>query len=248
VIDAALSDMNDMRARLGDVEKTKLDLHLEALRDVERRIKGLGAEALPACNQSLGSVSGVDATRLYDPGHFPEVLRAQLDLAVQAMACGLTKVAVVQASQHTSELIMSRFPGTPIYKPGFDMRSHQASHYGVSSDPKFDEYVKQRTWFATAFAHVLEQLAARPEGSGTMLDHSLVLLCSEISDGNTHSHDDMPFVLAGGGGGTIRTGRLLDYGGRRHSDLLGSIAHAMGETSIQTYGQGGMGLLPGLLA
>lgn len=75
-----------------------------------------------------------------------------------------------------------------------------------------------------------------------------MLLCSEISDGNTHSHDDMPFILAGGAGGALRTGRLFDTAGRRHSDLLGTIAHAMGDTSITTYGQGGQVLLPGLLA
>jgi hypothetical protein len=248
VIDAALGDMNDLRSRLGDLEKAKLDLHLEALRDVERRVKGLGAAALPACNQSLGSISSIDTSQLYEPAQFPQVLRAQIDLVVQAMACGLTKVGVVQASQHTSELIMSRFAGSPLYQPNYDMRSHQASHYGVSNDPKFTEYVKQRTWFVEQFAYLLDQLKARPEGAGTMLDNSLVLLCSEISDGNTHSHDDMPFILAGGAGGALRTGRLFDYGGRRHSDLLGTIAHATGDTGITTYGQGGQGLLPNLLA
>lgn len=248
VIDAALGDMNDLRARLGDVEKSKLDLHLEALRDVERRIKGLAVDALPACDQTLGSVGAVDGSRLFDPGHFPAVLRAQIDLVVQAMACGLTKVGVVQASQHTSELIMSRFPSTPLYKPSFDMRSHQASHYGEPLDPKFAEYVKQRTWFMEQVAYLLDQLKARPEGSGTMLDHSLVFVCSEISDGNTHSHDDMPFFLAGGAGGAIRTGRLVELPGRRHSDLLGTIARAMGDGGISTYGQGGSGLLTNVLA
>ena len=145
IIDAALGDMNDLRARLGDVEKAKLDLHLEALRDVERRVKGLASGALPACNQSLGSAAAIDTSRLYDPSQFPEILRAQIDVAVQAMACGLTKVAVVQASQHTSELIMSRFPATPhlpaelrhAQSPGIALRSgdrpevrglHEAAH------------------------------------------------------------------------------------------------------------------------
>lgn len=248
VIDAALGDLNDLRARLGDVEKSKLDLHLQALRDIERRIQGLGAEALPSCNQSLGSVGQIDAARLYDPSQFPAILRAQIDLMVQAMACGLTKVGVVQASQHTSELIMSRFAGTPLYKPNFDMRSHQASHYGQSSDAKFPEYVHQRTWFVEQFAYLLDALAARPEGSGTMLDNSVVLCCSEVAEGNTHSHDDMPFVVAGKAGGALRTGRHFDFGGRRHADLLGSIAHAMGDAQVTTYGQAGQGLLPGLFA
>lgn len=248
VIDAVLDDMNDLRGRIGTVEKAKLDLHVEALRDVERRIKGLGGEVLPSCNQTLGSVGAIDGTRLYDPAQFPDVLRAQLDLMVQAMACGLTKVGVVQASQHTSELVMSRFAGTPLYQPNYDMRSHQASHYGQSSDPKFGAYVQQRTWFVAQLAYLLDALAARPDGAGTMLDTSLVLFCSEVSDGNTHSHDDMPFIVAGGAGGALRTGRLLDYGGRRHADLLGTIARAMGDTSVTTFGQGGQGLLTNMLA
>lgn len=248
VIDAALGDLTDLRGRLGDVERAKLDLHLEALRDVERRVKGLGAEALPACDQSPGSVAKIDPARLYDPAQFSQVLRAQIDVAVQAMACGLTKVAVVQASQHTSELVMSRIGGSPMYKPSSDMRSHQASHYGQPSDSKFDEYVKQRTWFVEQFAYVLDQLKARPEGAGTMLDSSVVLLCSEISDGNTHSHDDMPFILAGRAGGALRTGRLFDLPGRRHSDLLGTIARAMGDSSVHSFGQGGQGLLANVLA
>jgi len=57
-----------------------------------------------------------------------------------------------------------------------------------------------------------------------MLDHSLVLACTEVCDGNTHGHDDMPFVLAGGGRGRIRTGQLFDFGYRRHADLLMTIA------------------------
>ena len=80
-----------------------------------------------------------------------------------------------------------------------------------------------------------------------MLDESLVLLCSEISDGNTHLHDDMPFVLAGGGSGTIRTGQVMNVGYRRHGDLLVAIANAMGD-GIGSFGDASSGPLPGLLA
>ena len=140
---------------------------------------------------------------------------------VQAMACGLTRVGVIQASQHTSELIMSRFPGTPMYDPNFDMRSHQASHYGAAHDRRAPRVRRVRAAGArggsSSSRTCSAQLAARPEGDGTMLDNSLVLLCSEICDGNTHSHDDMPFILAGGGGGAIRTGRCWTFGYRRHA-------------------------------
>ena len=169
---------------------------------------------------------------------------------VQAMACNLTRVGTLQASHHTSELIMSRFPDTELYDAGYDMRSHQASHYGASHDfghREFAEYVKQRRWFAGQLAYLLEQLQSRPEADGTMLDYSLVLLCTEVCDGNTHQHDNMPFVLAGGAGGRMAGGRLLDFGTRRHSDLLVSIANAMGD-GLRSFGQESNGGLPGLLA
>jgi hypothetical protein len=137
-----------------------------------------------------------------------------------------------------------------MYDPLFDMRSHQASHYGASHDlakREYLAYVRQATWWTEQFAYLLAQLAARPEGDGTMLDYSLVLACTEVCDGNTHGHDDMPFILAGGGGGKIRTGRLLDVGYRRHGDLFVAIANAMGDP-LTGFGDASSGALPGLLA
>lgn len=245
VLDTAFADLEGMRRRAGDVEKAKLDLHLEALRDVEKRVKGLGAVPTASCQNPRIDTAGITSQTLNEAATFPQILRAQSDLMVQAMACGLTRVGVLQCSQHTSELIMSRFAGTPLYRPSFDMRSHQASHYGDPGDSKFADYTAQRTWFVAQAAYVLEQLAARPEGSGTMLDHSLVVICSEVSDGNTHSHDNMPFVVCGKGGGAVRTGRILDAGGRRHGELWVSLARAMG-ANLGSFGSGG-GPLPGVL-
>ncbi len=94
---------------------------------------------------------------------------------------------------------------------------------------------------------LLDELAALPKDGATMLDHSLVLLATEVCDGNTHAHDDMPFVLAGGGSGSVRTGRLLQFGYRRHADLLLAIAHAMGDR-LGGFGDASSGPLPGLLA
>jgi hypothetical protein len=245
ILDTAIADLNDLKAGLGDTEKSKLDLHLDALREVEKQINAIPSSA--QCSDALPNVTKIDGTRIYDPGQFPDVLRGQMDVLVQAMACGMTQVGVIQSSQHTSELIMSRFPNTSLYTPNYDMRSHQASHYGQSSDPKFSSYVLQRAWFASQLAYLLDQLQQRPDGAGTMLDSSLVLMCTEVAEGNTHSHDDMPFVLAGGGNGTIRSGRLSDLGYRRHADLLLAIARAMGD-SAQSFGDASAGPLPGLLA
>jgi hypothetical protein len=269
-LDTSIADLMDLRAALGTAERTRLDVHLDALHEVQDRLRAMtpmvspSADAGPMVTLADASVRPPPSLRcdspsmafdaptgagLFAPENFPAVLRAQIDTMVLAMACGMSRVGVIQGSQHTSELIMSRFRDTEMYDPGFDMRSHQASHYGARQDRSnrlFTDYVKQVRWWVSQFAYLVEQLKSRPEGDGTMLDHSLVLLCSEVSDGNTHSHQDMPFVLAGRGGGCVSTGRAMSFDGRRHGDLLATIAQAMG-ADVPTWGDSGTGALPGLM-
>lgn len=252
LLDAMTADLGELRAKLGSVEKTRLDIHLESIREVERRVGGGEVVALPeaSCSEPRLDTGGFTDGQLYEPERFPAILKAQMDLMVLAMSCGLTRVGTIQASHHTSELIMSRFPGTEMHDPGYDMRSHQASHYGSRHDlghREFRDFVAQRRWFAAQYAYLLEQLASRPEGDGTMLDHSLVVLVTEVCDGNTHSHDDMPIVVAGRGGGKVNPGRLLDVGYERHGRLWISIAHAM-EQYIDAFGDASYGALPRVLA
>ncbi|MEZ4410929.1 MAG: DUF1552 domain-containing protein [Polyangiales bacterium] len=258
VLDNAIAEVRDLRGRLDDRARSKLDVHLDALTEVRGRVARVGpmpatdagtTAPMASCDNPTLTFTHPGAAGLVAPENFPAILRAQIDVMVQAMACGLSRVGVIQGSQHTSELIMSRFRDTEMYDAGFDMRSHQASHYGARQDRSnrlFTDYLKQRRWWVTQFAYLLEQMRARPEGDGTMLDHSLVLLCSEVSDGNTHSHQDMPFVLAGRGGGCVTPGRVLDAGGRRHGDLLAAIARAMG-ADVNGWGDASSAALPGLL-
>ena len=97
------------------------------------------------------------------------------------------------------------------------------------------------------FAYLLQELESRPEGSGTMLDNSIVVLCSEVSDGNTHSFDNIPFVIAGNGGGMLRSGKLLEYNKKPHADLWITLAAAMGE-NLSQFGEDGTGILEGILS
>lgn len=251
VIDGAKAELASLRAKLGGSEAKKLDLHLEALREVEQRVKPMQDTPPPAsCANPVIDLSRFTDGQLYDASKFGDILRAQIDVMVTAMACGLTKVGTLQASMHTSELILSRMPGTEMYEPGFDMRSHQASHYGDRHDLSKREvkaYLAQRRWFVAQFAYLLDELKKRPDGAGTMLDTSLVLLCTEVCDGNTHLHDDMPFVLAGRAGGRVNPGRLVQHGYVRHGALLAAIAHAMGQP-VAGWGQDNGGPLGGVLS
>lgn len=254
ILDVHLAELEELRSRLGMAEQRKLALHLESLRSVERSLSRTEMPLPPAeppiasCEDPVLTYDVSDTTR-FDASVFGRILDAQVDVMVQAMACGLTRVGVVQGGHHTSELIMSRIPGSEMYDPGFDMRSHQASHYGARHDRSnrnFVDYLAQRRWWVGKYRALLERLAAIPEGDGNMLDYTLVLLCTEVSDGNTHSHHDMPFVLAGNAGGTIATGRVMETGGRRHGDLLAAIATALGEP-LAGFGWESREALPGLI-
>jgi hypothetical protein len=248
VIDGVLADMKRLQGDLGSVEKQKLDVHLDALREVEKRIKNVQMPSA-SCDKPSIDTSTINDQNLEDSARFPDILKAQIDLMVLAMSCGLTDVGTIQASHHTSDLVMSRFPNTEMYDPNFDMRSHQASHYGAAHDfqkKEFKAFVAQIRWWVSQFAYLVGALKAQPEGGGTMLDNTLLLLCSEICDGNTHLHDNMPFVLAGRAGGALQTGRLLDYSGQRHANLLLSIAHATGQM-WPSFGDASSGGLSGLL-
>lgn len=251
VLDGVKGDLDSLRAQLGGTEAARLDLHLEAVREVEARLQGgsSGGAATASCETPALDYTPLVGNELYDQSLFPDILRAQIDLMVLAMSCGRTQVGVIQGSHHTSELIMSRFPGTEMYDPSYDMRSHQASHYGASHDwskREFSAFVAQRRWWVSQLAYLLEQLDAREEGDGTMLDYSLVVLCTEVCDGNTHLHDNMPFLLAGGAGGAMGGGRLLSYWGHRHADLWTSVARATGQ-DLWSFGEACAGPLYGLM-
>ncbi len=249
VLDAHAADLADLRARVAGRERARLELHLDAVRELERRLEPL-AEMPPgdACADAPPSVRAIDQAALYAPEQYPALLRAQTDVLVAAMACGLTRVGVIQNSHHTTDLMMSAFPGSEMAAITPYMRSHEASHYGARhdlADAKYASFVAQRRWFVERYAALLDALAARPEGDGTMLDHTLVLLCTEVCDGNTHQHHDMPFILAGGQAGGVRGGRL-HRADRRHGDLYAAMAGALGHR-IDRFGDAGAGPLPGLL-
>ena len=238
LVDHLHAETKSLRTGLGGVEADKLDLHLDALSELQGRLQG----AAGTCDDPGLDTVGISDDTLSSPEHFPDLLRAQLDLAVLASSCGLTRVSTIQWAHHTSDLLMSRFSGTAMHDPDDDMRSHQASHYGASHDPgsrEFAAFLAQRQWWVSQYAGLLARLDSIPEGSGTMLDHSLVVLCTEVCDGNLHEHHDMPFVVAGG---SLGTGRFHDVGYRRHGDLFTSLARALGD-DIGSYGDGSAGPL-----
>ncbi len=235
VLDFVAEDFKQLNGRIGGPDKQKLDAHLSAIREVERR---LSVTIQPSADCKRPSVvnpmGGVNSN-----ANFPAVGKLQMDLLTMAFTCDLTRVATLQWGSAQSGSTFNWLNST--------MSHHPMSH--LTDADSVAQLIRIQTWFMEQLAYLGGALDAAIEPGGTMLDNAAVLSCSEVAVGNTHSFVDMPFVQLGGCGGAIKTGRLVKYSNAPHNDLFTSIMNAMG---IAATGFGdpmfSRGPLPGLVA
>ena len=234
VLDVVMRQFERTRRKVAPEDRQKLDAHALMVRDIERRLQ--------APQPGERCVVGPQPPVLNpdDENLMAQHTDLQIDLAIAALACDQTRIATLQMSSGANNI---RFPHLNSHQD-----DHQLSHAGPGAADEKEEWAMRQTWYATKFLRLLDGLAAIPEGDATLLDHCLILWTSELAQGSTHSHDNMPFLLAGSAGGAIRTGRYLDFRGANHNGLLISIAHAFGQ-NVETFGDPRYcnGALPGLV-
>jgi hypothetical protein len=217
VLDTVQSQFKSVSARVSSADQQKLEAHLTLVRDLETRM----ASGSAASNGSKSCVAPAVPVAL-DPDSeddMPIIAGLHLDMLATAFACDLTRIASFQISTSLNRI---RYPWLDSMGEG-----HSLSHQGPSDANAFKELVSRQTWHSQMLANFLTRLSQIPEGSGTVLDNTLVLWGNEVSQGNTHSHFSIPF-LAAGGGWYFRTGRSLRYENASHNDLLVSVLNAMG--------------------
>lgn len=252
VLDCAKSDLAALQTRLGQTERLKLDTHLESLRAVEARIRNAAQQtegmcADPSWNGGASPWKIPDGYNSYPPYYnrddqFSIVGRLQMDTVALALACDLTRSISLQWSHPVSSTDLSR-------ETGVTTRHHDASHFDENSAASVEQFSKLQSWYCEQFAYLLNALRQQPTPDGkTLLDHTLVLLHSELGHSSRHDHHDMPFVLAGHGAG-LAGGRFLNYSNSNngqnesHAKLLVSIANAMG-IPVDSFGYTGHGTGP----
>jgi hypothetical protein len=215
VVDAVLDDYKATRALLGAEDQTKLDAHLSALADLERRLGQLGA------------ATGCQPPTRTEAGNFSETGTAMLDLISAALGCNLTRVATLQWETGQGS---NRFSSL-----GTERAHHDLSHDGNSETATQDILTNINKFYAEQFAALLTRMSAVVELDGkSLLDHSAVLWVHEVDTGNDHTYDNMPYVMAGSAGGAFETGRYLKFDKKPHGELFLSIMNSMGlaETSF----------------
>jgi hypothetical protein len=228
VLDAVIANYTQLNPRLGALDKAKLDEHLSNVRDLESRVTA-----------TTGSVGGNCAEPAMPTGDymmaasFPAVAKLQIDLLVSAMTCDQVRVGSLQFENSVGQAIFSWVD------PTITRGHHDMSHDDDSNADTMEKLTKINIWYAQQLNYLMTALAAVPEptanGMGTMLDNTVIVWCNELSKGNVHSHSPQPFVLAGGAGGALQTGRFLQFDQTPHNNLLVSLVNMMGG-NLTTYG------------
>ena len=193
ILDSLVREVADFQRVLGPGDRTKVTQYLEAIRDVERRIRLAEAQShreLPELARPSGGI----------PDTFEEHARVMLDLQVLAFQADLTRVVTFMMSREVSP---RTYPELGIPDPHHGLSHHQNRPEQMAKLAKLNRHhVEQLAYF-------MEKLAATPDGDGTLLDQVLIQYGCGISDGNQHLHVNLPVLVAGGAAGAVSGGRHL---------------------------------------
>jgi hypothetical protein len=195
ILDYVAGDVDRLAGGLGASDRGKLNEYLEAIRDIERRIQMAEEQNATVTLPAMDRPTSI-------PEEFDEHARLMMDLMVIAYQTDMTRVVSCMFAREASNRSY-RSIGVPD-------GHHSVTHH--DGDPaKIEKVVKINHLHAQTFAYLLQKMQSTPDGDGTLLDHAMMLYGSSISDGNAHTHDDLPLVLVGGACGQIKGGRHLRF-------------------------------------
>lgn len=207
VLDQVLEDARRLRPQVGSDDRRKLDEYLESIRSIEQRIeRASNEERLEGWKPTLDKPNMARPPEDL-PQEIPAHMRLMLDLIVLAFQMDKTRIATCMLNNDLSQMNFG-------FLEGVQGSLHlDLTHNG--RDPALEAmYLKTNQFHTQQFAYLIKRLKAIDEGGQSLLDNSLLMLCSNLFDGDKHQADQMPIVLAGRGGGSLRSGRVLDYLGR----------------------------------
>lgn len=237
VLDLVKDDLKKVEANVGAADKKLLEEHAQFVRDMEKELK----------EQKAATNVGHAVPKL-DPGikrvndNMPQISKTQLDLLVNSFVADFTRVATYQI---TNSVGMPRMKWL-----GINEGHHELSHEPDSNEKAQEKLVKINRWYCEQVAYLAKRLSETPEpgGNGSLLDNTLIVWTNELGKGNSHTHDNIPFILVGGGL-NFKMGRSLKYRREPHNRLLMSFAHAFGH-HIKSFGNASYckdGVLTGLV-
>ena len=222
VLDELREDLATVSSALPAEDRRILEEHAALVRGFEKEMASHHAEvahAVPVLEQGI----------VEQNDQMPKISRMQIELVVASLAADFTRVASLQYTNSVGQPHMKWL--------GIEEGQHDLSHEPNSNEAAQEKLTKINTWYAGEVAHLAKRLAETPEpgGQGSLLDHTTILWTNELGEGNSHSLDDIPWLMVGNGLG-FTMGRCLDFKGVPHNRLHLAIAHAMGHTGLVRFG------------
>jgi hypothetical protein len=226
MLDLVLGGAKDLRGTLSRSDQHKLDEYLDGVRSLERRIASIEARQSEAAKAASGESaakhratdSAPIAVVIPEGDKRSEYMQVMCDLTVLAFQADITRV---------STYIGSTPNGVSYPELGFTDQHHSQTHHNNEIE-KVDKIAKINAFCISQFAYMVKKMASLREGDGTLLDNCIMMWGSGLEDGNKHARENLPFVLAGRGGGALKTGRFLPDSKGNQGDLLQTILTCAG--------------------
>ena len=202
ILDRVKEDANSLGRKVSSADRSKLDEYLTSVREIEKRVEKMREDKSrgDANVQKIGPAAHFTMKRP-DNG-LPEDIRDHMRLMCDIVALGFqtdkTRVATLLLCRDLSGL----------FYPFLDVRK---SHHPASHDDLSDAFERITRYYASQAAYLATKLDSMPEGEGTVLDNTCLMFLSNMWSGSKHDSGKVPMVLAGGLGGALQTGRVLDY-------------------------------------
>jgi len=213
LLDSVLEDAAALTRTLPGDDRVRLERHLEDVREVERRLALAG--------DKVGVDLAVPAKPVGVPDDFEQHSRLMFDLLALAWAADLTRVGTVMIAKEVSNAVYAA--------SGINDPFHNLSHHS-EVPANIERYARLNAYHtSTTLAYFLGRLRDTPDGDGNLLDHSLVLYGSGMSNSNQHDHEPLPTIVAGGASGALAGGRHLRAGtGAPMANLLVALLQKLG--------------------
>jgi hypothetical protein len=219
ILDYVMQDAQKLDARLAGRDRQKLDQYLTSIREIEQRIEN--SERLKVKNPSVDAPAGV-------PQSYQEHIALMFDMLLLAFQTDSTRIATMIIAREGSNRSFDEI--------GIAEGHHNLTHH--KNEAEIIAKVKQiDRWYVEQLATFLEKMSATPDVDGqSLLHHSMVLYGSGNADGNRHTHDNLPLVLAGAGSGALKPGRYVKSADAPITNLFLSMADAMGAKNVESHG------------
>jgi len=212
LLDSVIGQVATLRADLPAADRSRVADYLDEVREVERRVLQVDSR--------LSAGVALPEAPVGVPDTFEEHLNVMFDLQVLAYKTEITRISTLMLARENSNAV---YPGSGV-REGF----HNASHHS-NERKNMDQFAVINRYHVKALGYFFDKLKSTPDGDGTLLDHSLILYGSSLSDGNEHSFDPLPVLLAGGASGKLEGGRHLRYAPQTPmANLLLAMLHKLG--------------------